>query len=198
MTEGWSAGRHHVLGIIPDAVNRHPQDFYRTPEWATEALLDRETFGRYIWEPACGDGAISEVLRQRGYEVKSTDLHDRGYGEWGVDFLTVVLPAFERIDAVVTNPPFRDRYPERFVHHALLLGVPKVAILARVLWLEGQARRDTLFRPAPPRAVYVFSSRVNVCREDFRNLTDGHGGMVAYAWYVWESGFQGETALRWI
>src|SRR5262245_24374766 len=32
-------------------------DFFPTPEWATLALMDNESFEGLIWEPACGDGA---------------------------------------------------------------------------------------------------------------------------------------------
>jgi len=64
--------------------NRTPKraafEFYPTPPEATRALLSVETFEGSIWEPACGDGAISKVLTEAGYQVVSTDLIDRGYG----------------------------------------------------------------------------------------------------------------------
>ena len=59
---------------------RVPHDFYPTPPEAIRALLSVETFEGSIWEPACGDGAISKVLLEAGHEVVSTDLIDRGYG----------------------------------------------------------------------------------------------------------------------
>ena len=34
-------------------------DFYRTPRWATFALIDNEKFSGEIWESACGDGTMS-------------------------------------------------------------------------------------------------------------------------------------------
>jgi len=37
-------------------------EFYPTPPEATRALLSVESFEGDIWEPACGDGAISKVL----------------------------------------------------------------------------------------------------------------------------------------
>lgn len=40
-------------------------DFYPTPEWATQVLIDNERFEGKIWECACGDGAMSEVLKPR-------------------------------------------------------------------------------------------------------------------------------------
>ncbi|MGH6989002.1 MAG: hypothetical protein ACREE3_03825, partial [Stellaceae bacterium] len=63
-------------------------DFFPTPKWATYALIDNEPFKGEIWECACGDGAMSEVLAETGNQVESSDLFDRGFGEIGHDFLT--------------------------------------------------------------------------------------------------------------
>jgi len=41
---------------------RAAYEFYPTPPEATRALLSVECFEGDIWEPACGDGAISKVL----------------------------------------------------------------------------------------------------------------------------------------
>ncbi len=68
----------YVHGIRPDPVNREPDDFYETPPDAVEELLRVERFSGRIWEPACGRGAISEVLEAHGHTVVSTDLVDRG------------------------------------------------------------------------------------------------------------------------
>ena len=59
---------------------RQIDDFYPTPPEATEALLNRYEFNRDIWEPACGDGAISKVLDAKGHDVISTDLNNFGCG----------------------------------------------------------------------------------------------------------------------
>ena len=82
--------------------DREENDFYPTPETATEALLKKQKFEGNIWECACGDGAISKVLLKHGYKVYSSDLIDRGYGSTGKDFLNSDLKA----DNIVTNPPF--------------------------------------------------------------------------------------------
>jgi hypothetical protein len=74
------ANSSFLRSIIPDAVNRDQDDFYVTPRRGIEALLDVEKFDESIWECACGDGAISRVLVERGHHVISTDLVDRGYG----------------------------------------------------------------------------------------------------------------------
>ena len=67
--------------------DREKHDFYATPEIATLSLLDKEKFTGNIWECACGDGAISKVLINNGYQVISDDLVDRGFGNTGLDFL---------------------------------------------------------------------------------------------------------------
>jgi hypothetical protein len=126
----------YVRGIIPDAENRQRDDFYPTPPRATKALLSVEKFEGDIWEPACGDGAISKILQEEGYTVLSTDLIDRGFGEGGVDFL---LDYRTRATNIITNPPFK--FAEEFVRHALSRSSGKVAILARLAWLEGKARK---------------------------------------------------------
>ena len=82
--------------------DRVKNDFYATPSNATEELLKRETFDGSIWECACGDGAISKLLIEKGYEVYSSDLIDRGYGETGIDF----LKSNKKFDNIITNPPF--------------------------------------------------------------------------------------------
>jgi hypothetical protein len=65
----------------------------------------------FIWEPACGDGAISKELEIHGHQVYSTDLIDRGYGEGGCDFLSPVTLTRVMLEQpclhhVVTNPPY--------------------------------------------------------------------------------------------
>jgi adenine-specific DNA methylase len=69
--------------------NRQKDDWYPTPPSATAALLSREKFGKTIWEPAAGDGAIAKVCEKAGYDVVASDLNDYGYMDAlaNVDFL---------------------------------------------------------------------------------------------------------------
>ena len=41
---------------------REGRDFYATPSWVTEALLRHVRLRGQVWEPCCGDGAMSTVL----------------------------------------------------------------------------------------------------------------------------------------
>ena len=57
---------------------------------------------------------LSERLIELGYEVRSTDLIDRGYGEGGIDFLQTT----EMWDGdILTNPPYK--YAKEFIEHAM-------------------------------------------------------------------------------
>jgi len=72
----------HVSGYA-----REGRDFYATPAWVTEALLAHIKLRGPVWEPCCGTGAMSRVIEAAGYQVHSTDIADRGYGQTGVNFL---------------------------------------------------------------------------------------------------------------
>lgn len=60
---------------------RPKDDFYATDPRAAELLLEVEKFNRNIWECACGEGHLSKVFKKAGYEVRSSDIIDRGYGD---------------------------------------------------------------------------------------------------------------------
>ena len=75
---------------------REAFDYYATDPRAVEMLLELEQFSPVIWEPACGEGHISKVLQAHGYEVISTDLIYRGFGDpEPLDFLKETLDDFE-------------------------------------------------------------------------------------------------------
>jgi len=190
------ANSTYLNTIKDDPVNRHPQDFYPTPRRATEALINAEKFKGKIWEPACGDGAISTVLEQYKFKVVSSELYDRGYGETGVDFLKQTKP---RAPNIITNPPFK--LAEEFVWHALSLTTSKVAMLCRVAWLEGQKRRH-MFLGTPLARVHVFSSRLGMARNGDPRYAEAaaKGGMVAFAWYVWDHDYSvgNSPTLHWL
>jgi hypothetical protein len=181
----------YVQSIAPDKENREKDDFYPTPPEGTEALLGVEKFTGPIWEPACGDGAISDVLKANKYTVISTDLVDRGYGNSQIDFLMEYQPLAPNI---ITNPPFK--LAMEFAERAIELTTGKVAMLARLAFLEGKARRE-LFESTPLARVHVFSKRLTMLRRGDESLRGG-GSMQAFAWFVWEHGHKSAPTLGWI
>jgi len=165
-------------------------DYYATEPKAVELLLEQVKFTSSVWECACGEGHIAEVLKEHGYKVHSTDLIDRGYGEGNVDFFKVTK---ENTKDIITNPPYK--FAKEFVEHALKISAEgtKIAMFLKLTFLEGQGRRD-LFKNTPPQTVYVSSARLQ-CGKN--GCFDGTS-MVAYAWYVWKKGHYAPTQIKWI
>ena len=160
---------------------RQSEDFYPTPEYVTLALLENYHFDGKIWEPACGDGRLSEVLLRYYPEVESSDLIDRGYGKGGVDF----LKSRKKAPNIITNPPFHLAY--EFIVQGLKLSEKCLALLLPIRYLTGK-KRAKLYAEFPPAKVIVIPNKV-----DF--LGFGSPAM-EFAWFVWEKGVF-ETKIAW-
>ncbi len=160
---------------------RQKEDFYPTPTYVTEALLENYHFEGKIWEPACGDGRLSEVLISHHLDVESSDLIDRGYGQSGIDFLISDKTA----DNIITNPPFQLAY--EFIEQGLKLSKKCLALLLPIRYLTGK-KRAKLYAKFPPAKIIVIPNKV-----DF--LGFGSPAM-EFAWFVWEKGIN-ETTITW-
>jgi hypothetical protein len=171
---------------------RADSDYYATDPTAVDALLSKATLHHDIWECACGAGHLSKRLIERGYNVKSTDIADRGYGISGVDF----LKCDEHFDGdILTNPPFK--YAQEFVEHGLSLVSDgcKVLMFLRLQFLEGKKRRR-LYDTGALKTVYVFSNRIPT----YKNGADAepiHSAM-AFAWFEVEKGYKGKPVIEWL
>jgi len=183
---------YHLNGGFKPTIKRFADldgpDYFPTPAWATHALMDNERFNGEIWEPACGNGAMSEVLASKGNPVTSSDLYDRGYGEAGVDFLT----AKRRAANIVTNPPYNSA--EGFVDAGLAKADRKFALLLRLAFLEGANRQRAIFTKRAPSRVWVFSERITFYPA---GAVQKGSGTTAYAWFVWDKDAPGGTELKW-
>ena len=178
---------------------RAENDYYATHPQAVDYLLKNFEIPRAakIWECACGEGHLSKRLIERGYEVISSDLINRGYGE--------VLNFFdytEKLDGntlILTNPPYK--YAMEFVLHALDL-LPEGAYCAmflKLLFLEGQKRYSELFCKHPPKKILVFSRRMICARNGKFGADDRENtSAVAYGWFIWQKGFTGKPVIEWI
>lgn len=162
-------------------------DFFPTPAWATHALIENEKFSGDIWESACGNGAMSDVLALTGQPVVSSDLFNRGYGEVGIDFLRTN----RRASNIITNPPYNAA--EGFVRSGLRAADRKFALLLRLAFLEGANRQRTIFTETAPSRVWVFSERITFYPA---GAVQKGSGTTAYAWFVWDKDATG-TELRW-
>ncbi len=170
---------------------RASNDYYCTPPKATRALLDVEKFNHNVWECSVGGGDMAEVLKEYGYDVRCSDIVDRGYIDTEeLDFLVTK----DNDRDIITNSPYS--MAKDFVKHALDISNKgtKVAMLLKIQFLESKSRRP-LFEEYPPKVVYVFSERV-MCGKN--GIFGTESSAVCYCWFVWEKGFEGEPIIRWL
>jgi|TARA_R100000501_G_C2556767_1_gene69087 hypothetical protein len=169
--------------------DREKDDFYPTPPNATQSLLDRQKFEGNIWECACGNGAMSKVMIKNGYDVYSSDLINRDYGEIGIDF----LQSDKKVDNIITNPPFN--LGTEFTIRALKLARKKVGMLSKLSYLEGIKRRELIFNQNKLEKVLVFSKRVPFKKESTQTKA---AGLMAFGWFIYDVNYNGKPTLDWI
>jgi hypothetical protein len=181
------------------------KDFYPTPNWVTEGLLSSPVAppkGSYVLEPFVGEGAMSEVLEERGHKVHGVELRASaaetasqhcslgarvgdtleignkiwGDGDYSKDNYGLKLTLIPRI--IVTNPPWS-------IWHECL---------ACLLAMDPDYLALILPWPAPcqARAIrygkYMFTDSKHclpiVGRAQYDPRKDGTG-MSDSAWFVW-------------
>ena len=174
--------------------DRETEDYYATDPKAAELLLEVEPDLSYIWECACGEGHLADVFDNHIRLEKATDIIDRGYRlqEETLDFLQY---EGTQVGDIVTNPPYK--YAKEFIEKALEVidEGNKVCMFLKVTFLEGKARKE-FFKKYPPKTIYVCSGRIPCAKNG--NFDKYPSSAVAYAWYVWEKGYTGETVVKWI
>jgi hypothetical protein len=179
----------HISGYV-----RQENDFYPTPDWVTEALLNCVTLRGPVWEPCCGDGAMARIIGARGQHVVASDIADRGFGQIGVDFLEArTFP--DGCQSMVTNPPYGDgggslkgvQVPGallHFVRHAIRLTEQadgQLALLVRFQWLAGK-KAANLISSGPLNRVIVLRRRIRWF--DMGPMTNH--GQHHHAWLFWD------------
>ncbi len=96
---------------------------------------------------------------------------------------------------IITNPPYK--FAAEFVSHALDL-IPagnKVFMFLKLQFLEGKARR-ALFDTKQLKTLYVSSSRI-ICAKNGK-FEKCDSSAVAYAWFEFQKGFNGDPVIKWI
>lgn len=172
-------------------------DDFPTPPWATRGLIEhvldhKSSLAKLTcWEPACGAGHMSKVLKEYFGSVRSSDAFDYNYGEI-FDFTTGFSKPLS-CDWIITNPPFR--HAEEFVLRALRIAKVGVAILARSVFLESSGRYRAIFRDNPPTKFAQFTERVPMVRG---RLDKKASTATGYAWLVWEKTNIQYPRLMWV
>lgn len=144
-----------------------------------------------LWEPACGRGAIVDVLRAAGHQVIGSDLVDYCRPDFFSrrDFLLEPLP--KGVECIVTNPPYR--LAQAFVEHALEI-CPLAIFLLRLNFLASERRTDILENRGLAR-VWVFRKRLPMMH---RAGWDGPraSSQFDHGWFVWDRGHRGPATLH--
>lgn len=201
MSKDWIGNYNSIFKCI--GANNHCNHdyeefgFYATDPIAIDKLLAVETPCHNIWEPATGNGHLAERLKDYGYSVTTSDIVQRDYT---LDFVEDFFIHKEKFAGdILTNPAYK--YAKEFVLHALDLvnDGNKVYMFLKLTFLEGKARYKDLFSKYPPKVIYVFSERVLCAKNaDFEGMKAGGGSAVAYAWFVWQKGWEGKPTIEWI
>lgn len=175
---------------------REANDYYATNPKSLEIFLkalERDNIKLHdnIWECACGEGHLSKVL-EKHYNVYSTDLIDRGYGNTKIDFLKA---EYKFNGDILTNPPYK--YAKEFVEKGLKLINDNCYIIMflKIQFLEGKTRKQ-LFKKKNLKYVYVNSERQQCAMNgEFEKYK---ATALCFCWFVWQKGYNGEPVIRWV
>lgn len=167
---------------------RRELDYYPTPKNVTQALMDfmfkndYMDFNTTIWEPACGNGAMSEALMEYCPSVYSSDIRETGYGVGNIDFLKEKHPM--KFDAIITNPPFN--LSAEFIKKATSESRIVCMLLKSQYWHA--KNRYNLFVNTPPRFVLPLTWRPDFLEHEKQEGDKKGAPTMEVAWSVWFKG----------
>lgn len=178
-----------------DQSKRRKLDYYPTPDNVTHALmkfLNTECSWFFdgklsIWEPACGEGAMSQVIKQYGHSVISTDIKT-DYGV-EIDFLYADLGWEWNADAIITNPPFN--LSQQFINIALQKARIVCMLLKSQYWHAKS--RYYLFTTNPPQFVLPLTWRPDFLEHTRKSGDKSAAPTMEVAWSVWIKDTHKET-----
>jgi hypothetical protein len=149
---------HEFYGdVLPDAEDKGERtvstavskdlQFYPTPRSVIDYVLKSVSIppGSLVLEPSCGDGAILDVLKSKGFECYGVEVHPgrakqargKGHNVYTANFLEMSpTPIY---DVVVMNPPFYGRHYLKHIEQAKRFLKPRgllVSILPATAWYE--------------------------------------------------------------
>lgn len=133
-------------------------DIYYTPTWISKILCERIK-GKYktCWEPAAGEGHLTNVLKTIFEEVHETEIEK-------VQCFLNYIPSFD-FDCIITNPPFSLK--TEFINKCIQHKKP-FALLLPLTALEGQTRAK-LWKSLDDFSVLLPDRRVHFINGD-RNV----------------------------
>ena len=155
-------------------------DYYPTPKSLVYKLLETNQLDKCktILEPAYGSGAISNILKEKGFKVTEKDLI------YGNDFLLDDY-SNQHFDAIVTNPPF-SLYDE-FIQKAKTIDCNKIIMIGRTNHF-GSHKTNVNGIWKGLSDVYIFDRQVAYDRE-WREDGKFYCGCLVSGWFIWTKGY---------
>jgi len=190
--------------------DRQARDYYATDPATIPVLLeqlekDNIQLSKNIWENASGGGHLANKLKEIGYNVLETDIEPQNETGIELDFLgdtptteevkDIMCGDFDCYFDIITNPPYK--YAKEWTEKSMeLLEEGRYLIMFLKLTFLESEKRLKLFKKYPPKYVYVFSKRQKCAINGDFGATGSSA--TAYAWFVWEKGFDGDPIIKWI
>lgn len=189
---------------------RDKTDYYATPTAEVENILKElniDFSNQSILEPCAGGGhmlkGICNYICGKACEnvsLTGTDYHKHknisGFDiETGdkYDFLSDDYP-YGKYDWIIMNPPYATIEP--FTIRAMEIAQKGIIMLARLQFLEGAKRYESILKETPPTDVYVYIDRIQCWKGGEK--PDGSSAQ-AYAWFVWNYDKEDRnTEVHWI
>lgn len=200
INKDWTGNKNSIFKTLGASNHtdkeRQNEDYYATDPIAADWLLKIEDIpkNKTIWECSSGEDHLANVFKENGYKVRTSDLVKRTETTEQLDFLT----QNETWDGtIITNPPYK--FAVQFIEKAMetVTDGNKVCMFLKIQFLEGKSRKK-LFEKYPPKTVYISSSRIMCAKNgNFQEMIEGGGSAVAYAWFIFEKGYKGDTILKW-
>lgn len=194
------------VGVQQNSETRSKNDLYPTPPLGTYALISEldKRIPKTVIEPCAGRGHIAAELRRHGHNVIASDLYEYenlvSDVKSGIDVFSYTTQSNV---AMITNPPYHKDLPRLITEHFINNEIDFVALFLRLTFLEGKKRKK-LFTEHPPSDIIFISDRINfgpasVMETEPFEKKDQIGGMIAYAWYVFDRNSPHiNTRIRWV
>ncbi len=187
---------------------RQEDDYYPTPiELARSAILTmlpKEFIPKFVNDPGAGNGVWTKALKEiyPTVDVFGCDTRDtlpenfNDYSAWAMgkygNYLDQNYSIFnEPYDLIFGNPPFK--FAEEFIDKSfeLVKDGGYILFLFRLAFLESKRRYDKYWNNIKPKEVSVLVNRISFTGDKKSDDT-------AYAMYLWQKGYVGDTKLSWL
>ena len=204
-------GQYTTKGLYNGYDKNHKErdktDYYATPTDEVVNILKTLNINlnnQVILEPCAGGGHMVNGILEYAPKaiVYATDFskhesitnHIISTGE-DYDFLAdnYEMPPSD-IDWIIMNPPFKTIEP--FLIRSLEIAEKGVVMFARLQFLEGQHRYDSILKENPFTDMYVYVDRIQCWKDGVK--PEGSSAQ-AYAWFIWNKEKKNnEPIIHWI